>query len=670
MKTISIVTFVLGILLLLPGLNSLGQVGISTDNSPPDSSAILDLKSTKMGLLVPRMSAVQRDAINNPATGLLIYCTDDNKYYSNIGTPASPNWVMTSSQWRSNGSDIYYNTGKVGIGTANPDETLTVTGTVDYGNVVVQSGKKQTIYRQSANTDVARGNALAAAFSASIMGDNIIIGNGNYSISATLALKGSQTIILQGANIKSTNNTISIFTVTDISNWQIKGSGLLTGAGPSSGGVYTDERGISILKSSGVCSNWEITGLSFTNFRGCAIFSNATSGAYPYDKGGSIHNCNIYYNNFGIYFYGMTNSNCPHYNIISDNHLHDNINYAVTLWGGNVMVLGNTMTSNKGGIYLAVGYNHAHGIISNNEINHNTEYGLWISKITFGETFVGNHIIANDVNIYLDECMGINILGGMIYSGLTTDIKMNGTIPGYNYITNVYSSMSGLNITATTTQRTKLVVKGCTSSGNKNPSWNDIIPVKSGVADSAIRPDYSNGGILSLQALPIAIDYQAVSPIEINDKKISLDTTKAMLFNDTLTAGKIETKYHSTTTFIPKSEILTLAKGGYDSTSLSLTGFNKMPIDYSSGFVIDTLIFIGVGTSCDVTFKVRFGTNIADTGTAVVISGNAITSVSTATKISSLDNATIAKGNMVWIEPTAITTVPRRVIVWIKGHQI
>jgi hypothetical protein len=115
---------------------------------------------------------------------------------------------MVNSQWLSNGSDIYYNNGKVGIGTSTPDESLSVSGTVDFGNVLIQTGKKQTIYRQSANSDVARGNALAAAFSAASAGDNIIIGNGNYSISATLALKGSQTIILQGANITSTNNTI------------------------------------------------------------------------------------------------------------------------------------------------------------------------------------------------------------------------------------------------------------------------------------------------------------------------------------------------------------------------------------------------------------------------------------------------------------------------------
>ena len=54
------------------------QVGINTDNSIPDSSAILDVSSTNKGILIPRMTTAQRNAIIKPATGLTLFNLDDN----------------------------------------------------------------------------------------------------------------------------------------------------------------------------------------------------------------------------------------------------------------------------------------------------------------------------------------------------------------------------------------------------------------------------------------------------------------------------------------------------------------------------------------------------------------------------------------------------------------
>ena len=59
------------------------QVGINT--SSPHESAALDIVSTTGGLLVPRMTETQRDAITSAATGLMIYQTDGTAgfYYYN-----------------------------------------------------------------------------------------------------------------------------------------------------------------------------------------------------------------------------------------------------------------------------------------------------------------------------------------------------------------------------------------------------------------------------------------------------------------------------------------------------------------------------------------------------------------------------------------------------------
>jgi hypothetical protein len=52
------------------------NVAINTDGSAAATSAILDVKSTTQGMLVPRMTQAQRTAISTPATGLLVYQTD------------------------------------------------------------------------------------------------------------------------------------------------------------------------------------------------------------------------------------------------------------------------------------------------------------------------------------------------------------------------------------------------------------------------------------------------------------------------------------------------------------------------------------------------------------------------------------------------------------------
>lgn len=57
-------------------IKSQGSVGIGTPT--PNASALLDLASTTRGLLPPRMTTAQRDAIASPAAGLVIFNTTTN----------------------------------------------------------------------------------------------------------------------------------------------------------------------------------------------------------------------------------------------------------------------------------------------------------------------------------------------------------------------------------------------------------------------------------------------------------------------------------------------------------------------------------------------------------------------------------------------------------------
>jgi hypothetical protein len=62
--------------LICISMTLLAQVGINSDNSLPDASAMLEVKSSTKGVLLPRLSYDQRNAIDTPAEGLMVFCTD------------------------------------------------------------------------------------------------------------------------------------------------------------------------------------------------------------------------------------------------------------------------------------------------------------------------------------------------------------------------------------------------------------------------------------------------------------------------------------------------------------------------------------------------------------------------------------------------------------------
>jgi endosialidase-like protein len=66
-------------------------VAINTDGSNADNSALLDIKSSSKGILIPRVTSAQKTGIASPATGLLVYQTDGTAgfYYFN-GNSWSP----------------------------------------------------------------------------------------------------------------------------------------------------------------------------------------------------------------------------------------------------------------------------------------------------------------------------------------------------------------------------------------------------------------------------------------------------------------------------------------------------------------------------------------------------------------------------------------------------
>ena len=118
------------------------NVGIGT--SQPNSTALLEMKSTTQGLLIPRMSSSQRTSISSPATGLIVYDTDSGYvFFYNSGwkgikssSSISPNfWTRSSSNTvLANSSD------KVGIG-KTPSYKLDVSGPVNADSFMINGNR-------------------------------------------------------------------------------------------------------------------------------------------------------------------------------------------------------------------------------------------------------------------------------------------------------------------------------------------------------------------------------------------------------------------------------------------------------------------------------------------------------------------------------------------------
>lgn len=119
-------------IIILSQFSSIAQNGIAinSDGSAPDPSAILDVKSTTRGLLIPRLSDTQRLAIASPAQGLMVF-----QYTNSLQNPRGfyvyelDSWKLLAkseeipvANWQKVDDEKQYSlTTRIGVGEQNPD---------------------------------------------------------------------------------------------------------------------------------------------------------------------------------------------------------------------------------------------------------------------------------------------------------------------------------------------------------------------------------------------------------------------------------------------------------------------------------------------------------------------------------------------------------------------
>ena len=178
---------------------SFGQnVAINATGSLPDNSAILDLSSTTKGFLPPRMTLAQRNLINLPATGIIIYQTDNvTGLYCNKGTAAIPDWQLIGPAVPVASPCFFFNTDQsvsfndyIGLGSSGPSflrYTIVVPAACFLKSIAVSTRGSNisfltaTVWQQSLGDPSAAATTLSAFIPP---GGTFSVASGSYAVNA------------------------------------------------------------------------------------------------------------------------------------------------------------------------------------------------------------------------------------------------------------------------------------------------------------------------------------------------------------------------------------------------------------------------------------------------------------------------------------------------------
>jgi hypothetical protein len=171
---------------------ALSNIGLGASVS---ADAVVNIISTSKGILVPRMTTTQRNAIGSPSTSLLIYNTTTTQYE-----------LYTGSTWQSLAS--YINGTLTVTGAASLESTLNVTGSSTFSNVTISSDL--TVDTNTLKVD-STNNRVGIVTTSPTEALDV---TGNIKASGSATITGDLTVDTNTLKVDSANNRVGIVTTS------------------------------------------------------------------------------------------------------------------------------------------------------------------------------------------------------------------------------------------------------------------------------------------------------------------------------------------------------------------------------------------------------------------------------------------------------------------------
>ena len=215
---------------------STAQIGIGTTS--PNASAALDLTSTSKGLLIPRLTSVQRADIANPTAGMVIFCTN-----------CGPNGEM----------QLYNGSSWLNPATNTAAATLPVLTTTAISNIAKFSASSgATILDNGTSSISAKGVCWSTSANPTTSNSKTTDGTGNASFSSSITSLSVNTTYYVRAYATSASGTgygnqLTFTTLpAEVASFATTTSSAITGYSATISSNITSENGASVTER-GVC---------------------------------------------------------------------------------------------------------------------------------------------------------------------------------------------------------------------------------------------------------------------------------------------------------------------------------------------------------------------------------------------------------------------------------